>query len=636
MSRRRVLLAATFLLPSALLLAASSWVVGRYRIEPPDRLGPEARTAVVAALRAVVEGRKPARPAHPELERALDRRGPVVVNVWRLGKRVARVEGRGERIADAVLDAGGRLVEAMAPEPIEVRATCRIQVDVVSGRGPIALDVPALSLFALSGGLEGLGVETAGDEEHLLLPDELIREKLLHARNPVGFIPDFNLGLNRERADKLLAGTMDKASWKALDKRYFRFKSDSFVEGPDRKGAPLQLTRGTVPGPELGAVALRDAAVAGGRYLVAHLAENGRYIYETNLATGRGTDPRRPRPYSLPRHAGTTYFLAELYRHTGEEFLREPIERAFRHFADLVAEGGCSGTTPSGARFACVHQKEDRYAGLGSTALAVVALVEYRRATGEATYDDMARAMTEWILSMQRPDGSFAHRYDVKAAVVDHETQLLYYSGEAALALARMHAVYGGDRYRDAAERALDWLIGWYDFFAGGFFYGEDHWTCIAAEAAWPALRHDRYREFCDGYGEFLRRQQLAEGDFAEETDDLAGLYGVTPFVVPNNTPVGSRTEAMLSSYLLDRHHGRDNQPLREQILRSMRFALRQQVRPDGDFAWPAAGLPLGAVTASPTSPVVRIDYVQHICSAMIRTAAILDPSISRAAGDED
>lgn len=629
--RRRLALIATFVLPSAFLLLLSSWVKGRYHIEPPPRLGPEARAAAVAALRAVLEGKPASRPKHAELERELDHDGPVVVNVWRLGKRVARVSGRGRRIADAVEKAGGALAAAVDSLPMEVRFSGRIQVDVVVARAPILLDMPGLSLFALSGGLDGLGAETAGDEEHLLLPDELVREKLLFSKNPIGFIPDFNLGLDRARADKLLAGGIDKATWKALDRRYFRFRSDSFVETPERTGVPIQLTRGTPPGPTLNAANLRDAAVSGGHYLVAHLAENGRYVYETNLATGRGSDPKRARPYSLPRHAGTTYFLAELYRHTGEEFLREPIERAFRHFADLVAEGGCSGATPSGARFACVHQKEDRYAGLGSTALAVVALVEYRRATGESTYDDMARQMAEWILYMQRPDGSFAHRYDVKAGVKDEKSQLLYYSGEAALALVRMHAAYGDPRYRDAAERAIDWLIDWYDFFAGGFFFGEDHWTCIAAEAAWPALKHDRYREFCDAYGEFLRRQQFAEGDFAEETDDLAGLYGVTPFVVPNNTPVGSRTEAMLSTYLLDRHHGRENQPLREQILRSMRYALRQQVRPAGAFAWPAAAQPLGAVTASSIAPDVRIDYVQHVCSAMMRTAAILDPAVSHA-----
>ena len=629
--RRRAALVATFVLPSALLLLLSSWVKARYRIPPPERLGPEARAAAVAALRSALEGGAAARPVHPELERPLDGGGPVVVNVWRLGKRVARVSGRGARIADAVESAAGALATAVAELPLDVRRTTRIQVDVVVARGRFLQDVPFLSLFALHGGLEGLGVETAGDEEHLLLPDELAREKLLHSKNPIRFIPDFNLGVDLPRADRLLAGGLDKSTWKTIDKHYFRFRTDSFVEGAERTGPPLPLTRGTPPGPELTPVALRDAALAGGRYLVAHLADNGRYVYETNLATGRGSDPKRARPYSLPRHAGTTYFLAELYRHTGESFLREPIERAFRHFAQLVLEGGCSGKTPTGARYACVHQKEERYAGLGSTALAVVALAEYRRATGDSSYDDMARAMAEWILYMQRPDGSFAHRYDVKAGVKDEESQLLYYSGEAALALVRMHAVYGTPRYLEAAERALDWLIGWYDFFAGGFFYGEDHWTCIAAEAAWPALQHDRYREFCDGYAEFLRRQQFAEGDFAEDSDDLAGLYGVTPFVVPNNTPVGSRTEAMLSTYLLDRHHGREAEPLRQQILRSMRYALRQQVRPDSAFAWPTSSEPLGAFTGSSIDPGVRIDYVQHICSAMLRTAALIDPQISRA-----
>ena len=80
----------------------------------------------------------------------------------------------------------------------------------------------------------------------------------------------------------------------------------------------------------------------------------------------------------------------------------------------------------------------------------------------------------------------------------------------------------------------------------------------------------------------------------------------------------------MLSTYLLDRHHGRENQPLREQILRSMRYALRQQVRPAGDFAWSAAAQPLGAITASSIAPDVRIDYVQHVCSAMVRSIPLV------------
>ncbi len=209
----------------------------------------------------------------------------------------------------------------------------------------------------------------------------------------------------------------------------------------------------------------------------------------------------------------------------------------------------------------------------------------------------------------------------------DEKAQLLYYSGEAALALARMHAVYGDARYLEATERALDQLIAWYDFFAGGFFYGEEHWTCIASEAAWPALRHDRYREFCDGYGEFLSRQQMQVDDFGEDQADLAGTFGVTPFLVPNNTPVGSRNEAMISTYLLGKYHGRPSEPLRQMILRSMRYALRQQVRPENGFWVRASAEGMGAFTASPIDPVVRIDYVQHIGSALMRSVPLLAPA---------
>ena len=143
---------------------------------------------------------------------------------------------------------------------------------------------------------------------------------------------------------------------------------------------------------------------------------------------------------------------------------------------------------------------------------------------------------------MQRDDGSFRHLYDPATHAPDETAQLFYYSGEAALALARMYAVTKEPRYRDAAVRALDWLVGWYDFFLGGFLYGEEHWTCIAAEALWPDVQDPRYEHFCDGYAAFLRDQQNQPGDFPD-ADDLAGAYEVSPFVPPYNFSAGSRTE---------------------------------------------------------------------------------------------
>ena len=252
----------------------------------------------------------------------------------------------------------------------------------------------------------------------------------------------------------------------------------------------------------------------------------------------------------------------------------------------------------------------------------MVALAEYQRATGDKRYLPIATKLAAFILWMQRPDGSFRHRYDVVSRKVNDEAQDLYYSGEAALALARMHVITGEARYAEATRKALDWLVGWYDFFLGGFFYGEEHWTCIASEAAWPAVKNPRYRDFCHGYGKFLRDQQPVAGEHPDQ-DDFAGAYNFTPFLVPNNTPAGSRTEAMISAYLLGRHHGTPDDEVREQIQAALQFALGQQIRPENDFA--VVGPGMGGMPGSPIDRKVRIDFVQHVCSAFIRASEWID-----------
>ncbi|MCX5744234.1 MAG: hypothetical protein NT062_17230, partial [Proteobacteria bacterium] len=370
----------------------------------------------------------------------------------------------------------------------------------------------------------------------------------------------------------------------------------------------------------------RNAALAGGQYLVDHLGPNGRYIYEHDLATGTKTDPLRlGGSYSMPRHAGTTYFLAELYRITKAPWLREPIERAFAHLGELLANGRCTRTLPDGREIDCVLDKNESSAGLGSTALAVVALAEYQRATGDARYLPLATKFATFLLWMQRSDGSFRHLYDPKTQVADDKSELLYYSGEAALALARMHVITGDVKYAHAAERGLDWLVGWYDFFMGGFFYGEEHWTCIAAEAIYPTVSKASYMDFCHGYGRFLRGQQAEVGEHPDE-DDLAGSYGVTPFVAPYNTPAGSRTEAMISAYLLGKKRGSPDAEVRGQIKAALQYVIGQQVTPDMDFN--VVGQGVGGMPGTPIDRSVRIDYVQHVCSAMIRASEWIDEPI--------
>jgi len=627
--RRTVAVIAVWTLPSAICLLATAVVYSAFRIAPPPRLSAAERAQVMASLRAALDDAPD--PGAPPLHRPLA--GPLAVTVWSRGASIARIDASGPDLAAASVAAARalRAQPAVRALPAAERAAARLQVDLVLGTAPLAsrswlfdqLAIPGIAdMLAINPGVDGLGVAVPGETPVLLLPHELVGAGLLGVKRPSPQLPDFAIGVELDKIGPLLARRAGAAAPIQPD-ALFRFRTDTFVEPPGHDGAPLPLYRGVPPAPRLTGQALRAAALRGGRYLVAHLASNGRYVYEHDLWTGSATDPRRSGgSYSLPRHAGTTYFLAELYRITRESWLREPIERALSHLTVLVARGGCAGALPDGTPFDCVLDRGEDTAQLGSTALAVVALAEYQRATGDPRYRPLAERLTAWLLFMQRPDGSFRHLYQVKTRVVDDQAQLLYASGEAALALARMHAITGEARYAAAARRALDWLVGWYDFFIGGFFYGEEHWTCIAAEALWPAVARDEYVAFCNDYGAFLRTQQTAPGDHSDQ-DDLAGAYNLTPFLVPYNTPAGSRTEAMISAYLLGDHHGVADPRLAGQIRAALQYLLGQQIRPDSEFD--VVGEGDGAIPATPIDRNVRIDYVQHVCSAMIRASLWID-----------
>lgn len=631
MTRRRALaLVAVWTLPSLVFLAIVAKVYGTWRIDVPPPLGPEARAAVMATLRSGLEGKAVVAPEHRELTRRLAHEGPLAATVYLEGRMLARLDGYGATIADAARTAAELMGHhpAIAQLDAAQRAAAELKVDVVVARGPIERDHPVLQLVALHPGVEGLGVTLADDAtvRSLLMPDEMFLMGLLAKKPLTKLMPEIGMGVEFAKADQILA-TRVAIKWSDWDKRprrYYRFRTDAFVEAPDRRQPPLTLYRGLPDGPPVTPEVLRAAALDGARYLVEHLGPNGRYIYERNLTSGQGTDPLRPGPYSIPRHCGTTYFLAEVYRFTKEEWLREPIERAFAHMNDLVLAGGCTRTLPDGTELACVIDKGGTVANLGSTALGVVALAEYQRATGDTRYLPLATRLTNWMLWMQRPDGSFRHRYNVKTQVADDVTMDLYFSGEAALALARMYEVTKDERYAKASEAALDWLVGWYDFFVGGFLYGEEHWTCISAEALAPYKKKWAWLDFCNGLARFWGESQPHPGERPDQWD-LVGSHIMTPFVMPQNTPAGSHTEARISTYLLGRYHGQPSRALRREILETLHYLLRQQIRPENDYAVVARAKGLGAVPANPVDRNVRIDYVQHVCSAMIRAVELAE-----------
>lgn len=688
--RRQKLLAAS-LAGLVILVGVYLGVYQWARMPEEEPLGPEARKEAMALLAMARDSGEPLpeRPRSRALRRRV--KGPLFVTLHHRGQVPFEHRSASPVVLwDALRLAAEEIratEEVRALSEVERRAS-RFKVDIALGRAPMLTWPEMLQAISLVPGVDGLGVRV-GKKTAYLDPDTLLRRGLVTGYQPFKFVAEFKAGLHIGEADELLGRELrmwEDGRYQKARRSYFRFRTDGFVEapypdvgqgGPEPaggqvvaelavgRGAPLPVYRGNTPGPAFNRQAVIQSCVDGGNYILRQLMQEEGAV-SMRFAVKHGERPRllthplmpgwveRARRvrlsqgqfkyiyypvtdnyeaagYSLPRHAGTTYALALLYGLlkgrpgvSDEQIARfkEGAERAIGYLATMVEKGTCKDQDRD---FVCVASGPRT--DLGSSALPLVAIMEYERQTGDARYRDLGRRLANFMLYMQKPDGEFCHQYDVVKARRSCKETMLYYSGEAAFALALTYKHIKDGRYMKAVERSLDYLTGAsYWPLSLKFLFGEEHWTCIAAEEAWPHVNKASYARFCYEFARFQRRHQFAQDEgFA----DYEGGYGITPFFPPHLTPAGSRTEAMVSAYDLGRHRGEPQPAIGAQIVRAFKYILRHQVRPENAYMYARPRETLGGINKSPIKYEIRIDYVQHTVAAMVRALDLVPEASS-------
>jgi len=597
-------------LPAALYAGVYSWCHLTPQPIFPILDGPAADVAL-RWLRAPLDNVSDGAPLLAALGAAgqLPLPGPLWVSLYLRGQLIVRHRSDTATVGEALAEARRALQEspALADLDAEDRQAARLRLDLMTARGPVVMGVPLALANSFASGRDGVGITAAGRLAYLL-PDDLIRNDLLAAAQPVAFIDELRSGLDVEAADQALAAELGcaVADVRAEHHHLFRFRVQSFVDSPDHVRA-LPVDRGRVPVAAIDRESLRTALERAADYAIRQLRWDGsfEYIYQPFRHAHLSDD------YSLPRHAGTTWLLSLAYGVLGHARYREAATSAIDYLAMHAVPSDCQATD-----FACVGSNDD--ADLGSAALTSVAIVEYQHATGDQRFRGLAERLARFLLHMQKSNGDFCHGFVPATGLRDCTGQVLYYSGEAALALAKLHQILPDPALATAVERALDYLTGAnYDYFLGQFFIGEDHWTCIAAEAAFPIVNKDAYARFCYAFARFNRRVQVEPG--RGPLADLSGAFGVTPFFLPHNTPAGSRTEANVATYRLSVLRGEPQPDILETVRRSLRYLVDQQFRPEGMYLFARPDAALGGIGQTPLQPAVRIDYIQHVAAAMAR-----------------
>jgi hypothetical protein len=370
-----------------------------------------------------------------------------------------------------------------------------------------------------------------------------------------------------------------------------------------RRGAPDES-------PIVNRSTLRAAAIAAGRYLARAVKDDGSYRYEVEAVSGAESGD-----YNWPRHAGATWYLADVASYAKDPELIEGAVRAAERLIEhaLVHCG----------KHRCIAEG-DR-ADLGSSALALLAFVEIFEAGFMPELERPIVYLLKFLLSMQRPDGEFLHFYDRFESKPLVE-QVLYSTGEATLALERASRVTGNQKAHDAARRALEhlvnppfWYVGW------RYFWGSEHWTCHSMNALFSRAPNRGALRFCLDWQESVRNLAIRDRAAAPAFD---GATSGGPFVMPQLVGTASRMEAAVSTLDAALRAGIDPgeiERLEAGIRESLGFLMRFQLRPGPAHLMPDPKAMHGGFPATPTDLHVRIDYPQHAGTALLHFLRILE-----------
>lgn len=565
------------------------WVAHRAHIAPDSPPPQVLADWAMRSLEASRAGEPP--PAAPARDHTASE--PVIVTAW-WGAR-PRLHHRGTA---SVIESVRGAVKAFAADALllarPVEAAVHYTVTVPYGRAPLLTGIPYVSTLGIVPLIEGV-VARVGERQIVMTPHELWARREID-RAVITPIPDLSFGMDLERLAKVLAERLEVAGARPVDAA--RLLSEGHIE----RLASHTLTAEAYPGDgEVTAQTLATAAREAAGFLLRHQRRDGAYAYRYDARRNR-----RLGGYNLPRHAGTTFFLAQAARVLEMPEARQGALRALKWIErkHVVACGDTGRCVAARGR-----------AEMGGTALTTLAAAEILRGGEEPWVRELLVSLSAHIRAMQRADGELMHEYDV-AAGRPIDVQRMYYSGEAAFALTRSHDVLGDERDLETVRRLMGHLTGaaW-SFFGSRYFYGEEHWTCQAAAAASTKMNTGGALDFCLRWLDYQRVLQYRAGETPWEAE---GAIGAGPVLLPRVTTSASRVEAGVPIYRLALARGDDVSELREQMVRSLRLLLRVRWSPGPVHLMRRPAAALGGMPSTQAGFVARNDFVQHAGSAML------------------
>ena len=532
---------------------------------------------------------------------------PVFVTVYGPRGERFRVRGRQRTPAACVQEAASKLRDkkAFGPDGIPVREL-RARIDIVTGALPLSSS--QRKLFERTGPVQPAGVALAGPKESVFFLSADVVDNGIAA--PAAMV--------RRLKDR--AETREEPA-RASDWPVSRVEAVSFANTGPGAHQCMDTPRGLPIHGEVTRKQIVRACRGAADFLARTQARNGSFAPVCRVRPGSlvGSNP-------AGRDAAIVYSLARYYGFSGEKNLRQVCMRGLaRLFRLAYKEKGESAA-------AYIREKTEGRTdvSLGTTALALCAFCEFRRAADEKSFDDLIERMGDFLRRMQKQNGSFAMRYlpekgkprNTKVSTAQRRIE----SAQAALGLTIVYRELRKPRFLLAARNALSDMEKVYDTRNTGSPAGVV-WYALALREMFSALPAGTYVKCVSRIGKQARDRQIGSQDslWAGFTGAAAGPYPPETGPTARDLRLALTAEELTSvaeSEEYTRQQGRRSYlgAAREYA----RFLMQMQITPRTGYFLPRRSPGFGGFLEESGGPVVNSASVRLALDALTHLATRL------------
>ncbi len=369
------------------------------------------------------------------------------------------------------------------------------------------------------------------------------------------------------------------------------------------------------------ATEVRQAIARAGSYLARICDADGKFVYRVNLNPEIFMQPG----YNMLRHAGTMYALAMYEQFSPNAKTRDVLKRAAKFLQQSINPLPSEPSLLAVWSFPKITGSDKPVqVKLGGTGLGLVALLSVEQLLPETISREDARKLGQFLVFMQKEDGSFYSKYFPYGKGRDDSWTSLYYPGEAALGLLLLYEYDPDPLWLRTAIDTIMYLVRTRE---GRILVEADHWILLATAKLLELMGESQHafpKEAILKHGIQICLSMLMEKHPFPDTVPEHGCFSYDG----RTTPTAIRLEGLLAALTF---LPPEETALRERITAAIQhgisFLLRTQIQEGAH----AGGIPRAIRLLSEAHPrfsssfnkratEIRIDYVQHALSAMIQS----------------